>query len=89
MHCRLVRLRQAAESAEILLKATQLEGRGLVAGSVGRAPLHLLLPEPGASDQEQVTQKELHRLKGERDTQESCSWRVEECEDMAPPNHVG
>lgn len=90
MHCRLVRLRQAPESAEILLKATQLEGGCLVAGSVCVGALHLLLPEPGASDQEQVTQKELHCLKGERHTQGKVvdgGWKSTKT--WLPTSHLG
>lgn len=62
VHGRAEGLCQAPEAAEVLLEATELKGRGLVEAAALLADSHLLLPQVGASDQEQVTQQELDRL---------------------------
>lgn len=47
---------QAPQAAEVLLEATELQGRCLVGATQLLAGTHLLLPQVGAGDQEQVAQ---------------------------------
>lgn len=55
-------LGQAPQAAEVLLEATELEGGRLVEAAALLAGAHLLLPQVGAGDEEQVTQQELDCL---------------------------
>lgn len=58
---------QAPQAAEILLEAAELQGGCLVEAAALLAGPHLLLPQVGAGDQEQVTEQELDRLQGQGD----------------------
>lgn len=55
-------LGQAPQAAEVLLEAAELEGGRLVEAAALLAGAHLLLPQVGAGDEEQVTQQELDCL---------------------------
>lgn len=57
-------LGQAPQAAEVLLEAAELEGGRLVEAATLLADAHLLLPEVGAGDEEQVAQQELDHLGG-------------------------
>ena len=59
-------LRQAPQAAEVLLEAAELEGGRLVEAAALLAGTHLLLPQAGAGDEEQVAEQELDRLGGVR-----------------------
>lgn len=56
---------QAPQAAQVLLEAAELQGGRLVEAAALLARPHLLLPQVGAGDQQQVTEQELNRLRGQ------------------------